>query len=145
MDIRTLTSQDLPRLVAMDEAVTGRRRQRWYREALARSSGGIAMGLGAEVDGVLVGALLAAVRYGEFGVPEPVAEVDTLVIDPRYRRQGVGNALMEALVLNLGALRVERVRTQIDWGEQDLLGFLARSGFAPTTRLVLERRIGGDA
>ena len=142
LTIRTLNDDDLPRLVAMDQATTGRRRDSWYREALDRARGGsIALSLGAESDGILVGAMLGAVRYGEFGQPEPIAEVDTIVVDPDFKGQGVGRALMDGLVQNLGALRVERLRTQVDWDEQDLLGFLARFGFSPTPRLVLEYRI----
>jgi predicted N-acetyltransferase YhbS len=142
LSIRTLSLEDLPRLVAMDYASTGRHRDAWYREALDRSQGGsIAMSLGAEHDGILVGALLGAVRYGEFGQPEPVAEVDTMIVDPNFKSQGVGRGLMNALVDNLRALRVERLRTQVDWTEQDLLGFFGRYGFAPTPRLVLEYKV----
>ncbi len=142
LSIRTLSLDDLPHLVAMDHASTGRHRDAWYKEALERSRGGsIALSLGAEQDGVLAGALLGAVRYGEFGQPEPVAEVDTLIVDPNFKSQGVARALMDALVQNLGALRVERLRTQVDWTEQDLLGFFGRYGFAPTPRLVLEYKV----
>ncbi len=142
LTIRTLSLEELPRLVAMDHASTGRHRDAWYREALDRAQGGsIAMSLGAEHDGILVGALLGAVRYGEFGQPEPVAEVDTMVVDPNFKSQGVGRALMEGLVQNLRALRVERLRTQVDWKEQDLLGFFGRFGFEPTPRLVLEYKV----
>ena len=45
------------------------------------------------------------------------------------------------MIQNLGALRVERVRTQVDWKEQDLLGFFGRFGFEPTPRLVLEYKV----
>ncbi len=139
LSIRTLSAEDLPRLVAIDHASTGRHRHSWYREALARAEGGsIALSLGAEHDGFLVGALLGAVRYGAYGQPEPVAEVDTLIVDPKFKAQGVGRALMEAMVQNLGALRIDRIRTQVDWQEQELLGFFGRFGFEPTPRLVLE-------
>jgi len=142
VQIRTLNSDDLSRLVAIDEAITGRRRERWYKEALHRSqSGGITMSLGAEHDGILIGAMLGSVRYGEFGQPEPSAEVDTILVHPAFRGEGIGRALMDALISNLRALRVERLRTQVDWQEQNLLAFLAHSGFEPVPRLVLEHKL----
>lgn len=99
--------------------------------------------LGAEVDGgTLVGALLGSLHYGEFGQPEPLAVLDTLLVDPDFAGQGVGRVMMEQLRRNLGALRIERVRTEVGWNEQALIGFLAHEGFAPAPRLVLELDIG---
>lgn len=42
---------------------------------------------------------------------------------------------------DLAALRIERVRTEVGWNEQELVGFLGRAGFAPVPRLVLERAV----
>jgi len=40
-----------------------------------------------------------------------------------------------------GALRIERVRTQVDWEQLGLLRFLQRNGFGPAPRFCLERRL----
>jgi GNAT superfamily N-acetyltransferase len=98
--------------------------------------------LGAELDGQLVGAVLGSIHYGEYGQAEPVAIVDTVLVDPGFQHRGVATALVEQFEKNVGALRVERLRTEVDWTERDLLGLFAKAGFAPGKRLVLERRVG---
>ena len=55
--------------------------------------------------------------------------------------KGVGQALLSQLLLNLQALRIERVQTQVDWAQLDLLAFLQRAGFGPAPRFCLEKRL----
>jgi GNAT superfamily N-acetyltransferase len=145
--IRNLTSEDLPDLVKMDQKITGRTRRTWYegklRRALAESD--LQVSLGAELDGRLVGAMLGSVHYGEFGLPEPVAVLDTVLVDREYGGQGVGSAIFEQLVKNLQALRIERLRTEVAWDDHALLAFFGRKGFAPIPRLVLETDLSRDS
>ena len=94
------------------------------------------------MDGCLVGAVLGSLHYGEFGQPEPIAVLDTILVDPGFARQGIGTALLEQLVKNLRALGIDRLRTEVAWDEHDLGRFLGRQGFAPAPRLVLELRLG---
>jgi predicted N-acetyltransferase YhbS len=143
LTIRALREADCPRLVRMDQQISGRSRQAWYQGKLRRAiqDADINISLGAELDGVLVGALLGSVHFGEFGQPEPVAVLDTVLVDPAFGRRGVGRGLMEQLLLNLAGLHIERLRTEVAWTELELLGFFARSGFAPVPRLVLERAV----
>ncbi|MCK6506658.1 GNAT family N-acetyltransferase [Myxococcota bacterium] len=143
--IRTLTAGDLDRLVAIDERHTGRRRATWFQARLSRAlqDSAVRVSLGAEVDGTLVGAVLGEVQYGEYGVAEPVAVLDTLLVDPTFAGQGIGATLLEHLSRNLRALNIERIRTEVAWDQQHILAFLAHSGFVPAQRLVLEKGISG--
>ncbi len=144
--VRTLTLADAPRLVRMDQAITGRNRAAWYegklKRALAESD--LKISLGAEVEGFLAGAVLGALHYGEFGLPEPIAVLDTILVDPRYARRGVGTALLENLTRNLRALGIDRLRTEVAWDEHELNRFLGRQGFVPAPRLVLELRLDAE-
>ncbi|MFT7521454.1 MAG: GNAT superfamily N-acetyltransferase [Kiritimatiellia bacterium] len=144
VSVRALTDADLDRLTRLDKAWTGRSRREWLQARLTRAgdTGSIALCFGAEVDGSLVGALLGNVQFGEYGQPEPTAILDTLLVDQAFSGQGVGRALMEQLRRNLVALRIETVRTEVGWQEQRLIGFLAKNGFQPAPRLVLELEIG---
>ena len=141
--IRALRADDCARLVRMDQEISGRNRRAWYegkiRRALAEAD--VKISLGAEIDGTLVGALLGSVHYGEFGLPEPVAILDTVLVDPAFSRRGVASAMLRQLLLNLSALRIERLRTEVAWDEFDLAEFFAKAGFAPVPRVVLELRV----
>jgi predicted N-acetyltransferase YhbS len=142
--IRVLQLSDTSRLARMDQRLTGRNRTAWYEGKVKRAlqESDLKISLGAERDGVLVGAVLASLHYGEFGQPEPVAILDTILVDPDAAGRGVGTALLESLTRNLGALGIERVRTEVAWDEHALNRFLGRRGFAPAARLVLELRLG---
>ena len=141
--VRDLRAADLAGIVRIDRASTGRARHEYYeakvRAALTEAK--LRTSLVAELDDHVVGFLLARVHYGEFGHAEPVAVIDSLGVDPEYRKRHVGQALMRQLTMNLGALRVERVETQVDGTQLDLLAFLARSGFRPAPRVCLERTL----
>lgn len=144
--IRSLELADAPRLVRMDQRLTGRNRSAWYDGKLKRAleESDVRISLGGELDGFLVGAVLGSLHYGEFGQPEPIAVLDTILVDPDYARRGVGRALLENLTRNLAALGIERLRTEVAWDEHDLNRFLGRLGFAPAPRLVLELRLGAE-
>lgn len=45
--------------------------------------------------------VLGAVHYGEFGIPEPVAVLDTILVDPLHARRGIVSAMLEELASNL--------------------------------------------
>jgi len=68
-------------------------------------------------------------------------------VDREFARQGIASALLEQLVKNLRALRIERLRTEVAWDDHELVAFFKRKGFAPVPRLVLEADLaamGGD-
>lgn len=146
LTIRTLRATDLERLVKMDEQSSGRKRAQWLGEKLTRALGesDVRISLGAEHDGMLVGALLGSLQFGEFGLPEPIAILDTVLVDREFRRQGVASAMLEQLAKNLRALRISALRTEVAWDEFDLLAFFGRAGFRPVPRLVLELPMGTD-
>lgn len=145
--IRNLTLDDLGALVRIDRQITGRSRQAWYEGKLQRALVGsdVQISLGAERDGMLVGAMLGSLHYGEFGQPEPLAVLDTVLVDREFGRQGIATALMEQLVKNLRALRIERLRTEVAWDDHELVAFFSRQGFAPVPRLVLEADLAAMA
>ncbi len=144
--VRQLRSSDLQRLLRMDEAITGRKRVAWFerRLKLALEETDIRISLGAEKEGLLVGALMGAVHFGEFGVLEPVAVLDTVLVDPEFGRSGIATEMFAQFVQSLRALRIARVRTEVDWNDQDLVAFFGKAGFRPVARLVLECACRGD-
>ena len=143
LTIRTLAREDSARLVRMDERITGRNRATWYEGKLKRAfeDSDLKISLGAEMDGTLVGAVLGTLQYGEYGLPEPVAVLDTILVDSDFRGRGIATAMFDQLVENLEALGIKRLRTEIAWNDRELVGFLGKNGFGPGGRLVLERHL----
>lgn len=141
--VRDLREGDLAAVVKIDRASTGRNRQEYYAAKVkaAITEQKLRTSLVAEVDGRVVGFLLARLFYGEFGHAEPTAVIDSVGVDPSFRKRHVGQALLRQLTMNLTALHVERVETQVDWDQFDLLAFLARNGFRPAARYCLERKL----
>jgi len=145
--VRTLQESDLDAVVAIDAASSGRRRPRYFELMLERAvkHSALQVSLVAEMDGRTVGFLLATLYYGEFGVVEPTCSLEAIGVDPRYRGRYVGRALMRQLRLNLGALQISTLRTEVAWDDVELLAFFKREGFLPAGRLCLESRLNPTA
>ena len=141
--VRSLKQDDLRALVAIDRRITGRDRQEYFERKLADAltESDVRVSLVAELDGVPVGFIMARVDLGEFGRVETTAVIDTIGVDPDYRNRGVGHALVSQLLANLGTLRVETVRTEVDWQDHDLLAYLDRNGFRPSQQLCFDQTI----
>lgn len=139
--IRLLRPQDLDAIVAIDERITGTARPEYYRHKLDVSNlrdAQINTSLVAEVDGKVTGFLMGTLFFGEFGVPESSAVVDTLGVDTAYQDRGVGGALFDQFLSNMRAARVEKIYTMADWKDFGLLKFFGHMGFVPSQRLSLE-------
>lgn len=145
--VRTIRESDLHALVAIDRRITGRDRSSYFERKLAEAmhESDVRVSLVAEREGVPVGFVMARVDFGEFGHVEPMAVMDTIGVDPDYRDQGIGRALLSQLLINLMTLRVEYVRTEIDWRDRDLLGFLDHCGFHPSQQICFEHALGTPA
>lgn len=139
--VRAMKESDLPGIVAIDRRITGHNRSDYFKERLAEAlfDSDVRVSLVAERDGLPVGFIMARVDLGEFGRFEPAAVLDTIGVDPDCRGQGVGRALLSQLLMNLNTLRIERVRTEIDWRDRELLGFLDHCGFLPSQELCFDR------
>ncbi len=149
VDVATLTADDLAAIVRIDAAAVGRPRRAFLEQRLqsALNDGGIRLALAATfvaqrpVEG-LVGFLLGSIHYGEFGLCEPTATIEVVGVDPEARGHHVAAALLAQAEMQLLALGIETLRTEVSWDEFELLGFFRRSGFAPAPRLCLEKTIG---
>ncbi len=143
--VRSLTEGDLSALIRVDRRITGRDRTNYYRRKVdeAINGSGVRMSVVAEMQGEVAGFLMARVDYGEFGRTAAEAVIDTLGVDPAYKGQGVGQAMLSQLLINLSSLRVESVRTEVEWNNFGLLAFLDRCGFKPGQRLAFVRRRAG--
>jgi len=145
--VRSLKLSDLDALIEIDATESGRRRPLYFEQMVERAvqKADFQASLAAELDDRTVGFVLATLFYGEYGLAEPSASIDAVGVLPEYRRKRVGQALMRQLLLNLAALRIQRVRTEVPWNNFDLLAFFERNGFAPAGRVCLEHQLDPTA
>ena len=140
-NIRTLTADDLERVIEIDADLTGRVRRGFFEKRLAAA-------LAAPKDFVylgwvdktgLQGFLLARLSEGEFGDPVPVAMLDAMGVNPDRRGQGIGRRLMAGLEEILSCDGVAEIRSQVEWQNIEMIRFLYQANFDLAPRMVLER------
>ena len=138
--IRRLRVSDLERVIAIDAKIVGRRRDEYFKLKLemAVQETGIEVSLAAEIDGSMVGFLIARVFYGEFGMMDPYAVLEVVDVHPDFRGKSVGHELIRQLRTNLMGLGVSKISTEVSWDEQRMIAFFHREGFEPAARFCLD-------
>jgi len=143
VEIRTLRATDLDWVVRIDAEHLGRRRSEYFKLKLSEmdKDTGVRISLAAMVKKEPAGFLMGRLYYGEFGLPEPTAILDSLGVSRAFKGQHVAKALMRQLEMNLSGLGIERIQTQVEWDQFDLVRFFGHAGFRPAARLCLERTV----
>ena len=138
--VRSLRESDLKALIGIDRRITGRDRSGYFERKLSEAlhESDVRVSLVAEADGRPVGFIMARVDLGEFGRIEAAAVMDTIGVDPDYAGHGVGRALLSQLLANLATLRVDKILTEVDWADRELMAYLDRCGFRPSGRLSFD-------
>lgn len=141
MPVRSMHPDDFAALLRIDRHGMGRERAGYIRAKMleAPDRSGVRVSLVAEMDGTPVGFAMAKMELGEFGRTEPVAVIDTIGVDPGFRRAGVASALVSQLVINLRGIGAETIETEVARDQFDLLAFFYHWGFAPSQRLAFAR------
>lgn len=136
-EVGMLTVTDLEGIARIDRRLTGRDREAYLADAMAEAlaSSALRVSLTAKADGGVAGYVMARLDYGDYGRAEPAAVIDTVGVDPLRAHHGIGRALLSQLFVNLRALGVERVETDVAAGNIELMGFFCGAGFVPSERL----------
>lgn len=141
--VRSMTEADLPKIISIDASSSGSRREDYFarmqEENLNQS--GVRVSLVAEQDGFPVGFIMARVDFGEFGRASAEAVLDAIGVDPGFRQQGIGHALMAKLMVNLNILQAEKVRTEVQWNDTELIDYFSAVGFWPAQRIALTKAL----
>lgn len=142
VEIRVMRESDIGPVTEIDYKVFGKRRPEYYErkiaEVLDEESGHLVTSLVAEVEGKVAGFVMGSVYLGEFGIPETIASIDTIGVDPEFQRQGVAGYLLEEFKTTVRKAGVSRIHTLVNWTDTDLLGFFGNSGFVAANTLNLK-------
>ena len=140
--IRVMREADVDPVTEIDYKVFGKRRPEYYErkitEVLDEEGGRLVTSLVAEVGGNVAGFVMGSVYLGEFGIPESIAYIDTIGVDPDFQRHGVGGYLLEEFKTTVQKAGAHKVHTLVNWADTDLLGFFASEGFVAANTLNLK-------
>jgi len=131
--IRLIQKRDFDAIVAIDALAFGKRRPDYYEQKVDLALDDrrhLVTSLVAEVEGKVVGFIMGEIYRGEFGIPDTVATIDTIGVDPKYRRNGIGQSLLEEFLTVARKAGVEVINTRVDWNDWDLLRFFSSGGFS---------------
>ena len=139
--MRVLKMSDLDAIVAIDEKVSKQNRREFYARKIATITDperSINTSIVAETGGKVVGFIMGDVYFGEFGIPETSATIDSLGIDPSIQNKGLASELLDQFMMNMKVAGVNKVYTMVNWDDFALEKFFARNKFVPSKRINLE-------
>ena len=99
------------------------------------------MNLGAEIDGKLVGFVIAEVRRWEFGRSDMIGWILILGVDPEYQGMGAGRKLGSTLLEHFRKKSVKKIQTLVEWHDGELISYFKSLGFNLLPMLPLEKEI----
>lgn len=146
--IRPLALEDVPAILNIEKkianiSINGKERTEYLAETASYhiKQGDPLLGLGAEIEGRLVGFIIAETRLWEFGRGEKTGWIKVLGVDPQYQGRGIGRKLGEELLAHFKRNGIKRVRTLVDWYEGELISYFKALGFEILNMLPLEKRL----
>jgi len=140
--VRMIRKNDLDGVVTIDKIITGQERREYYQRKLGQAiDNDVNASVVAEVDGKLVGFMMGDVFFGEYGIPDASATIDTIGVHPDFQKHGVASELMDQFLMNMKAANVKKIYTLVNWNDFALEGFFSRHKFQPSKRISLELQL----
>ena len=144
--IRLMTIDDFDAVVGIDEKILKTSRLKYFEmkfDKLFKSKEFLPTSLVAELeDGTVVGFVMGELYIGEYGIPQVGATLDTIGVDPYYRRKGIGGQLIDKFMDHMRDLGVKKINTLVDRNDTKLIHFFSVNQFSPAESIVnLERSL----
>jgi GNAT superfamily N-acetyltransferase len=140
--VRPPRAEDLEAIIALDARVTGEAKPGFWRHKLGSAPSAEERPLIrlAELNGRIIGVLVGEVRSWEFHLP-PTGWITVLMVDPAYRRQGIGRRLLAEALDYFRERGLPSVRTMVGWADGDVLSFFTAMGFDRGPFIELEKAL----
>ena len=139
--MRVLKQSDMDAVVAIDALASKEERRDYYArkfDAILNPRHNINSSIVCEVDGKVAGFIMGDIYFGEYGIPEASATIDTLGVHPEFQKHGVGTEMLDQFMMNMKAAGVNKVYTLVNWDDFALEKFFSRHKFVPSKRINLE-------
>ena len=141
--IRNARKEDLRAIVEIEDRSTGVSRPEYWEKRLDMYEAvrPYWASVVAEVDNRVAGFLLGRTGELEFGLPEPVAWIETIGVDPAYRRQGIAAKLVEHFNLSADEHKIYMVFTLVGKNNKDMERFFSKVGFVQGEMVHFQKKI----
>ena len=143
IDIRNLRTSDLPFIVSIEERLTGVARANYWEKRIEMSEAIRPhwASLVAEINDRVVGFVFGRAAELEFGLPGTVAWIEIIGVDPAFRSQGIGRALLEQFTTSAEDHDIKTIFTLVGPEAADMKEFFGRLGFAQGKMLHFQKDI----
>ena len=143
IDIRNLRTSDLPFIVSIEERLTGVARAKYWEKRIEMSEAIRPhwASLVAEINDRVVGFVFGRAAELEFGLPGTVAWIEIIGVDPAFRSQGIGRALLEQFTTSAEDHDIKTIFTLVGPEAADMKEFFGRLGFAQGKMLHFQKDI----
>ena len=143
--IRAMRQADLSVVVELDARVFGSTRLSYFERRLVvldnADSETRAIFLVAVYRDQVIGFVMGTLAYGEFGLTQVTAILDSIAVHPDFQHQGIGQKLTEAFMKQSAIQDASAVYTLVNWDNWTLLKVFHALGFELASTIPLERRI----
>jgi len=141
--IRNTRKEDLASIVEIEDRATGVSRPEYWEKKLDMYEAirPYWASIVAEVDNRVVGFLLGRTGELEFGLPEPVAWIETIGVDPVYRRQGIAAKLVEHFNLSADEHQIFTVFTLVGKNNKDMEEVFSKVGFTQGEMVHFQKKV----
>jgi ribosomal protein S18 acetylase RimI-like enzyme len=129
--VRSLEKRDLATIANIEERVNGTARPQYWEKRIEISEAIRPhwTSLIAEVDNRVVGFLFGRAGELEFGLPGTVGWIETIGVDPAYRRRGIAQELVDHFVASAEDHGIKTIFTLIGNNQPEMQQFFSRLGF----------------
>lgn len=145
ISIRAMEHTDQAVIVELDALVFGSKRSSYFERRLTvldtADADARATFLVAEYHSTVIGFVMGTLTYGEFGLTQVTAILDSIAVHPQHQRQGIGQQLIEAFIQRSTLQGAAAVYTLVNWDNWLLLKVFHSHGFMLASTIPLERRL----
>jgi ribosomal protein S18 acetylase RimI-like enzyme len=131
INVRRITPSDLDGVIVLISKITKGEISITYRDLVANYGGPLDLSFVAEVNGQMVGFILARLEFVYIPFVE-VCLIDAVGVDPGYQGRQIGSALVQKLIDRCRLDDIDTIRALVAQDDEPLRRFVEYLGFRPS-------------